>query len=555
MRSWFARRASDERGAVLVVVSIASVVMLGATALAVDVGQLTTNNRDLQATADVIALDAVRVLGSGLNAVQAAAEDSAERNDFPADQVTVELGTKTSGSGFVVNPVSPNAVRIIAHGEVDFSFAPGSGTSSRSAVAVQSKKAGFSVGSFLAAIPAGGNTVLAQIFGEEFGLSLVNYDGLANANVTLEAIGLNMPVAMTPTQLVGASINMRDFLLASVDAVNPNNTAAINLLNAMAANVPAGQLIDLGRTIDIETGAESAAADASLNLLQILTANALAADGTHTINIPSAALNLPGIGSVQIALTVTQPAKTVFGEIGTYAETAQVSATVTPTINLSTGPGSINICSIGNVLQGLLQSLFSINILQLAGCILGILNIQRVVSLDLTASLPITVQAVGARGTLTGIDCGDPKRMQLTPTFQPVTLTGSANVGLTGSLLGTSLGNIAQLTGTLNTQVTGSAPAAWYDETQFGQKHSVGSQSLGLGSTHPMTFSSVTVLNTNLANPLNTVTGTLGSLLNAALATVGTSLLEPLSHLLGLNLFGADLTPLKVKCNGVQLVE
>jgi uncharacterized membrane protein len=245
----------------------------------------------------------------------------------------------------------------------------------------------------------------------------------------------------------------------------------------------------------------------------------------------------------------------VFGPIGTYAETGQVSLTVTPKIEITTGSGTVDICKL-NLVQGLLQSLFGLNILQALNCVLGIIGVNRIVSLDLTASVPITVAVAGAKATLTNIDCGTPKRMELTPTLQPASLTGSANVQLTGSLLGQSLGSVLQIIGSLNTQVSsGSAPAAWYDETKFGQAQSVGTQSLGLGDGIPMTFSSVTVLNTNLAGPLNTIAGSLGSLLNGALKTVSTGVIEPLNALLGLNLFGADLTPLSVTCGGVRLVE
>ena len=51
---WFRNRAGEEKGAVLVVVSVAMVAMIGATALAVDIGRVTNNNRTLQARADVI---------------------------------------------------------------------------------------------------------------------------------------------------------------------------------------------------------------------------------------------------------------------------------------------------------------------------------------------------------------------------------------------------------------------------------------------------------------------------------------------------------------------
>lgn len=542
------RRARDEGGAVLVFVALTSVIMIGSTALAVDIGQVTTNNRSLQANADVIALDAARALGGGLSAVTLAAQQSADRNQFPKDSahLKVQLVTK--------NGVS--AVQITTYGSVKFAFAPGQGVTTRSAVATQTSAAGFSVGSFLASIPAGGNTVLHAIFGSAFNLSLVSYDGLANANVTLGAIAAQLN--MTPSQLISGSVNMRSFLIASLAAVSPSNTAAVNLLGLMRDNVPAGQTIDLGRAIKIETGGETAAATAQLNLLQMLTANALIVDGTHTLTIPEASLTLPdSIGDVKLTLQVTEPAKTVFGPVGTFAQTAQVKATVEPTIRITTGTGNVNVCSLSSILGNLLGSLFTIPLLQLPSCLLGIGTVTKLVSLDLTASVPISVEAVGAKATLAGITCGSPKGMTLQPLLQPATLTSSVNVQLSGSLLGAPLGNLLQVTGSLNVPITGAAPLQNYVETDFGKKQTVGSTALGLGTTNPVSLS-VSVLNNSAANavlaPLGTLTaGVLSGLVNPLLAQVSTAVLEPLNHLLGLNLFGADLTPLNVECGGVRL--
>ena len=98
------RRAAigaDERGAVLVVVTIAMVVMIGSTALAVDIGQMTNNNRTLQAVADV---DRPRRRPDSRRPDRRspcrppapafiAAQASATRNNFPLANLTVDLGT------------------------------------------------------------------------------------------------------------------------------------------------------------------------------------------------------------------------------------------------------------------------------------------------------------------------------------------------------------------------------------------------------------------------------------------------------------------------------
>ena len=159
MRRWFRRRAGeDERAPSSSSSAVAMVAMIGATALAVDVGQVTNNNRSLQAMADVIAMDAGRAVTGGTaaslsgasGAVVTAAQASATRNNLPLAKLTVDLGT-LSGSTFtliatpllngVVQTVTstsvPTAVRVTASGTVNFAFQRGAKTTNRSATAVR----------------------------------------------------------------------------------------------------------------------------------------------------------------------------------------------------------------------------------------------------------------------------------------------------------------------------------------------------------------------------------------------------------------------------------
>ncbi len=59
-----ARRLCPDRGAILVIASIATVAVLAASALAVDIGRGVSLKRDIQADADLAALDAARALGN-----------------------------------------------------------------------------------------------------------------------------------------------------------------------------------------------------------------------------------------------------------------------------------------------------------------------------------------------------------------------------------------------------------------------------------------------------------------------------------------------------------
>ncbi|MGH9158113.1 MAG: pilus assembly protein TadG-related protein [Acidimicrobiales bacterium] len=563
MRRLLARRA-DEGGAVLVFMSIAMVVLIGSTALAVDVGQLTDTNRDLQAVADVVSLDAARALnGSNVGilshpstgAVTLAVAASAARNNFPVSQLTVVLGTKTGTSPFVPaanGAVIPDAVRVTAAETVDFAFAPGESSASRKAVGMANAGAGFSVGSFLASISAKDNTVLSGIFGSAFGVNVLSYNGLVGANLTLEAIGLEMPLGvLTPNELLTTEVEAADLFLASADALRlQGNTAAANVLDAMRLSMTGSHLVRLGDTITAETGSESAAATAQLNVLRMLTAAAFAVDGTHAITIPAAQLAIPGVGAVVLSLDVIEPPKTVFGPVGVFAETAQVRATVTPTLSLSTS-ANVNGCS----LSSLLGALLSLSIGELLTCTLGGF-VSRIISLNLNASIPITLEAAGAKATLTAINCAAPQSITITPEPQPLTLNANVDLTFTGTVLGNPLGNVLRVRGTAGAKTTTTAPPQnFLYPSQFGVPRPVGSGALGLAGLTAFTPTEVTLLNLNLGPVLSGLTSVVLPVVNTVMSSLDSVLVNPLNDLLGLNLGGADITALAMYCNGVKLAE
>jgi uncharacterized membrane protein len=569
---WFRHRAGEEKGAVLVVVSIAMVAMIGATALAVDVGRVTTNNRSLQASADVIALDAGRALtgataaalSGATGAMTVAVQNSATRNNVPFSQLTVVLGNlsgstftaiATSISNGVVQAVAstavPKAVKVTVNGTVNFAFQRGAKNTNRSATAVQESSAGFSIGSFLAGTTGTQDSVRNAIFGSAFHAQIGSYSGLANAFVPIEALGLNMPVtALTPSQLLSTSITAKDLMLASAAALNDGaHTAAVTALNTMAASVTATTNINLGDTLSLATGGEAAAAAASVNVLQMLMAAAYVVDGTHAITIPALSLGIPNIAEVDVSLSVIEPAKTAFGPVGTSATTSQVSLTVTPHLTISTS-GNINTCALsGTSLAALLGSL-----LNLVGCLLGPVN--KLLSVSLDADVPISLSVAGATGTLSAINCGANPSITITPQLQPLSLTTNVDLTFTGTLLGANLGNILRIRAD-GGAVAQSAPAAqtFLNPSQFGVARTVTSTPLGLAGLTNLNTTDVTVLNLDLGGLLSPITNVLLSTVNTALGALDTALISPLNHLLGLGIGGADLValPNSMKCNNLRL--
>ena len=575
MRGWYRRRAADERGAVLAVVALAMTALIGATALAVDIGQLTNNNRTLQARADVIALDAARTLGGQTSVVLSGAtgatvlavQASATRNSVPFTSLTVDLGNM-SGTTFtavatpvidgviqaVTNTSVPKAVRITAKGTVDFAFRQGVQTTNRMAVATQSASAGFAVGSFLVGTTGAQDTVLNSIFGSAFNAQVLSYQGLASANVTLEAIGLNMPVtALSPTEVLNTSISAKNLMLASASALNDgSHTAAVNVLNALAASVTTDTMVRLGDFMKVGVGGATAAADAQFNVLQMLTAAAFVVDGSHAITIPQAQVNVPGVGNVTIELNVISPAQwRLPAYVGDSADTAQVHLKITPQIQVGTS-GSVNGCT-----SNALKSLLSLNVGELLTCTLGGI-VNKVISLNLNASIPIDLNLAKAKATLTAINCGSPQSITLDPEVAPLTVASNIDMTFTGSVLSNSLGNVLRVRADAGlVSQSDPPPVTFLNPSEFGIPKTVTSNTLALAGLTNLTVTDTTVLNADLG-PVTAVLGSAAVVpLNAAFTALDTGLITPLIHALGLGSGGADLTALSnsLVCDGLRLVQ
>ena len=545
MPAWFRRRlpiaarGDRERGAVLVITSIAMVAMIGATALAVDIGQVTNNNRNLQSAADVIALDAARAITGGTatsmaGGIVTAVTQSAARNGASLPKLTVQVGTMggttfTSIATVILDGVTqtvtsasiPTAVKVTASGTVNFAFQRGTKTTTRSAIATRQSTAGFSIGSWLASIPAGGDGILNALFGDAFHLNAVSYNGLVNANVTLEQLGLNIPVtALSPTELLTTSVGIRDFMLASIAALNAQgNTAAVAVLNSMIVNASLTGTVQLGEFMEVVSGAETAAATASLNLLQLLTASAFVLEKSsgHALSIPTAGISIPGLTSVTASATVIEPPKFYFGPVGgPTIETAQVRLTVTPVINLSLG-------------------------------------VPLVLAVTVNGALPLDITAAGATASLSAINCATPS-ITVASTTQAVNLNTSVslNVGVTAVFVPIGLASLNLTAGAKTTPTNFST--TFVSPGEFGPSNakSVGSSALGLNGVLNITNANLSVLN----GALNLVA--VGNLLvpavNTLLGSLDSALIVPLTKTLGVKLGGADIAALGYTCNGLRLV-
>ncbi len=278
-----------DRGAVIPIVALLLPVLMVMTAFAVDLGSQRVLRRDLQADADVIALDLVRLAdGRTLDAIRTDANflayvnESLVNNDVPPVSTVPALATTVTYGDwddardpeFVPSGPTdvPNAVQVVLSGSQDYRFMPGSGDAVRRAVATTDGLAVFSVGSRLASLSTEDSRLLNPILSALFnppdifpiasgaavafslagaptsatspaqtappagGVSLdaLSYTGLANANVVLEDIlgfafadvaAVDAGVA-SPADVLLTDIKLLTLVEASADALAASGAGA-----------------------------------------------------------------------------------------------------------------------------------------------------------------------------------------------------------------------------------------------------------------------------------------------------------------------------------------
>ncbi|WP_183093467.1 hypothetical protein [Nocardioides stalactiti] len=356
--------ARDERGAVAVFMAAVLVVLLGITAMVIDLGLERVTAADLQALADMTAMDLAHEIHGQSQASLAGAGDfsnpgsavrkSAARNPdvFGSElNVSVDWGSYVGGVwDTTTNP--PSAVRVVASADTDYSVVGGAGEVSREAYAVASSSACYRLGTFVAAIRSGDSTVLAplnHVLGVN--LSLVSYQALANTNITLAQLAATSAIG-SPTALLTGTVTYSDLLLAMTQVLSNSpgsNAAAITALNTIRAVAGPVGAIALGDVLHVAP-TDTAALGMSLNILDIV-GSARLATGQHFLEVPNLQAQVPGVGShFTGGLSLISAAQLACGQPNSnqsVARNAQLSGTLgiefvnLPSLNLGNPIGTL----------------------------------------------------------------------------------------------------------------------------------------------------------------------------------------------------------------------
>jgi uncharacterized membrane protein len=349
-----AGRQRTEQGIVSVVVALMSCfTLLPIAAFAVDIGVQRVARRDMQALADLVALDLGRQLDGRSYSqlepyLQIWADKSAARNVGTGRPTVVvaELGSIDASAydpanpGAVFTPITsdaggtPSAVRVTASTTVSFSIHGGSGGATRTAIARADADACFRLGSFAARVSSSGS-LLNGLINDSLNLSVVGYQGLASSNITLGDLAAELG-AGTPEELMALdnlSIGTLFSAAAHVLQSTGGNAANASLLTSMAGSSFSSVThshVTFSDLIELSSGSDSAFAT-SINLYDLVATTAFVANGDSLLAIPNITAGIPGLapGMVTASLKVIQAPERACGHVGEASvTTSQVKLVV-----------------------------------------------------------------------------------------------------------------------------------------------------------------------------------------------------------------------------------
>ena len=361
LRHWAARTARtfgrDARGTIAIMSAISMTMIIGAAAIAVDVGALYSERRHAQGAVDLAAIAAA----ADLNRAHAAAVATLRANNIAdAYRISVETGryrpdpSLPPASRFVAGAEPKNAARVFLEKTGTTYFARAlslaSPRMSVQGMAINTELANFSIGSRLLALRDGvTNRLLGALTGSNVDLSVMDYDALASADVKLLnfldvlAGELNL-TAGTYNDVLGTSASIGDIVSAVAAVTNDQgsgNDLAIALstlqsqLGSSPVSVPLQQVINLGPLGDLATGSSAPGLDATYNALGLITAAAAIANGENQVALDFGT-SVPGLLGLTVAVRIGEPMQNsgwvAVGAPGAFVRTAQTRISIRATV-------------------------------------------------------------------------------------------------------------------------------------------------------------------------------------------------------------------------------
>ena len=310
----------DRHAGISIATAFAMTMLIGAAALAVDVGSLYLDRRKLQGIADAAAMAAAGRPGEE----RAAAERIIAANcDCGIAIAALTTGTYTPEKAvaaeqrFTTGGASTNAVRISLTRNRPLYFGrvlTGKTDTVIRATATGARRgyAAFSLGSRVAAVNGGlPNALLSGLTGSNINLSLMDYEALATTDIDLLAFSdaLRTEIdaeVLTFGQTLDSQVTMPQVVSALAAA---SDGQAANALEHIADRALPRSLFP-SRAIDLGPRSSSIRVDPAnpvkVNALSLLRAMLLLGSANRQVDL-SVASNLPGGSGIDIALLIGEP--------------------------------------------------------------------------------------------------------------------------------------------------------------------------------------------------------------------------------------------------------
>ena len=369
---------ADTRGNFTMMSAGLMTLIIGCTALGVDVGAIFTDKRKAQSAADLAAI----IAASNLNNAYNAASATVVKNNYPASSlVAVALGTYTANSAVApqarfVTPATAtaNAARVTLKTQTPLYFARYiTGKSqfeiSTTATASSTAIASFAIGSRLVSINGGLlNALLGGMLGTNLSLSAMDYQSLINARIDafdfLSALATRVNLTgVSYESLLSGNYKLPDVVaaaLAAQQATNGSSSATIALstisqaLSGLSTKVSLGSVIDMGPYNGMIAG-QKPKVGVSVSVYSLVSAIAELANGKNQISAP-VNLGLPGVAAASLVVTVGErpvgSSWLAVGTTGASVHTAQTRILLTVQVGGSGIVPAVNLPLYVEVAQG-----------------------------------------------------------------------------------------------------------------------------------------------------------------------------------------------------------
>ena len=336
----------DERGVVLPITIIMLAAVVAAAALVIDLGGDRVVRRDMQAVADVVALDVVRALdgrvasgypgysatGPSATLLVDAKKETLSRQrsivSVDPDRVKIQLMMVNKVTGEAPRPATagevPNAVRAVAASNSAFRIVPTDPDNTNTnigaaALAMRGQPiACISAGAtFLDVKPQGPlDTMLGKIVGVDR-LTVLDPYGLAALDLEIPLIDLAAKLGVgSVEEILEAEVTAHDFVIAISDVLpHKGNSSSVAILDAIVNGLPDTTNLDIGEFLHLDTGGTSAA-NLAINTFTLVQAVIMVANKEtgNFVNI-SSSVSAPGLAKIDLKAKVIEPPQIACGPV------------------------------------------------------------------------------------------------------------------------------------------------------------------------------------------------------------------------------------------------